>query len=209
MTKEIILSINFKNHINCRKNKNSINIFKIREGSGKMLKIRGCAKNLLISRYCEIQLWSVDNTRGGGGSNENWAWNVSQPPCCCFRNTTCKTGLSGKFNHSNKSCEYSLTSLHQLRDVQAVSLTVSSFFLRKYLFKYQMWAGTMGMNEWASGFHRDCSFCLTSLHFLKRPVLRIPSVAMKRICLKATLVIGRIAKSWDRGWEGERNSFWV
>lgn len=43
---------------------------------------------------------------------------------CCFRNATCKTGLGGKFSHSNKSSGDSPISLHQLGDAQALSGSV-------------------------------------------------------------------------------------
>lgn len=39
----------------------------------------------------------------------------------CFRNTTCKTGLGGKFNHSNKKPDDPLLSLYKFRDAQALS----------------------------------------------------------------------------------------
>lgn len=40
---------------------------------------------------------------------------------CCFRNTTCKTGLRGTFSHRDKSSDYSPASSHQFRDAKALS----------------------------------------------------------------------------------------
>lgn len=54
INEEMILSTSFQNQINSRRNKNSNDLFKFGEGSGKMLKIRSCANSLVISGYYKI-----------------------------------------------------------------------------------------------------------------------------------------------------------